>query len=68
MTYFFASGNTFRVAPNESVDIRNELPVGNYIIKEEISKNLFLRSFMVIRLDMLPVSLIHTMIGQHPPV
>ena len=42
MTYFFASGNTFRVAPNESVDIRNELPVGNYIIKEDISKNLFL--------------------------
>lgn len=42
MTYFFASGNTFRVAPNESVDIRNELPVGNYIIKEDPFKNLYL--------------------------
>lgn len=42
MTYFFASGNTFRVAPNESVDIRDELPVGNYIIKEDMFKNLFL--------------------------
>ena len=33
MTKFFKSGNTFRVAPGESVDVRDELPVGNYIVK-----------------------------------
>ena len=33
MTKFFKSGNTFRLAPGESVDVRDELPVGNYTVK-----------------------------------
>jgi hypothetical protein len=33
MTTFFKSGNTYRVAPGDSVDVRDELPGGNYILK-----------------------------------
>lgn len=33
MTKFFKSGNTYRVAPGDSVDVRDELPAGNYVVK-----------------------------------
>ena len=42
MSYFIRNGNTFRVADKASVDIREHLPVGNYIIKEDMFKNLYL--------------------------
>lgn len=33
MTYFFKSGNTFRIANKETVDMREKLPPGNYIVQ-----------------------------------
>lgn len=34
MTYFLKSGNTFRISAKEALDLHEELPAGNYIIKE----------------------------------
>ena len=34
MTYYICNGNQFDVAKEKSLDIRDRLPVGNYIIKE----------------------------------
>lgn len=34
MTYYICSGNQYDVAKEKSLDIRDNLPVGNYIIKE----------------------------------
>lgn len=42
MSYFVRSGNTYRVASEEAMDIRNKLPVGNYTVKEDQYGNLFL--------------------------
>lgn len=42
MTHYFKDGNTYRVSAQDAVDIRDHLPVGNYIIKEDMFKNLFL--------------------------
>lgn len=33
MTFFIKNGNTFNIAPEDSVDIRDHLPVGTYIVK-----------------------------------
>lgn len=33
MTYYFKSGKTYRIATNEQVDMREELPAGNYIVQ-----------------------------------
>jgi hypothetical protein len=32
MTHFIRNGNTFRVTPNEALDIQTKLPVGNYTV------------------------------------
>lgn len=43
MTYFLKSGNTFRVSSNEAMDIRAELPPGNYTVRvDPFTKALFL--------------------------
>ena len=34
MSYFLKSGNTFRVSAKEAMDIREQLPAGNYVVKE----------------------------------
>lgn len=33
MTKFFKSGNSYRLAPGDSVDVRDSLPAGNYAVK-----------------------------------
>lgn len=42
MAYFLKSGNTYRVAKNEAMDLHEKLPAGNYTIKEDQFGNLFL--------------------------
>lgn len=42
MTYYIKNGNTFRVTSEDAVDIHNNLPAANYIIKEDPYGNLFL--------------------------
>ena len=42
MSHFFRTGNTFKVADNNSVDLHDHLPAGNYIIKADPFGNLFL--------------------------
>ena len=42
MSYFLKSGNTFRVATKESMDLHDALPVGNYTIKMDQFENFFL--------------------------
>ena len=34
MSYFLKSGNTFRVSSKEAMDLHDELPAGNYVIKK----------------------------------
>ena len=42
MSYFLKSGNTFRVATKESMDLHDALPAGNYVIKMDPFENFFL--------------------------
>lgn len=42
MSYFLKSGNTFRVATKESMDLHEALPVGNYTIKMDPMENFYL--------------------------
>ena len=42
MTFFLKSGNAFRVASNEAMDVRTELPSGNYTVCKDQSGQLFL--------------------------
>ena len=43
MTYFLKQGNTFRVSKKEALDIQEQLPAGNYVIKKnEMSGELYL--------------------------
>ena len=42
MSYFIKSGNTFKVADKDSLDIQERLPVGNYIVKQDQFGNFFL--------------------------
>lgn len=42
MTYYMKSGNTFRISSKEALDLHETLPSGNYVIKEDMFKNLFL--------------------------
>lgn len=42
MSYFIKSGNTFKVADKDSLDIQERLPVGNYIVKQDQFGNYFL--------------------------
>jgi hypothetical protein len=42
MSYFIRNGNTFKVADNASIDLHNQLPAGNYIIKQDMFGAMFL--------------------------
>ena len=42
MSHFFRNGNTFRVADNNAVEVHDQLPCGNYIVKQDPFKNFFL--------------------------
>lgn len=42
MAFFMRDGNTYRVADNANVDIHNVLPVGNYIVKQDMFGNFLL--------------------------
>ncbi len=42
MSYFLRNGNTWKVASEESMDLHQTLPVGNYTIKQDMFGNMFL--------------------------
>jgi len=42
MAYYLKSGNTFRVSSKEAMDLHEQLPPGNYVIKEDPFHNLYL--------------------------
>ena len=42
MSYFLKNGSSYRVATEESLDIHNHLPAGNFIVKEDAFGNLYL--------------------------
>jgi hypothetical protein len=42
MSYYIRNGNTFRVTSENSLDIHNQLPVGNYVVKMDKNENFFL--------------------------
>lgn len=42
MSYFLKSGNTYKVAAEDAMDIRRELPPGNYVVKADPFGNLYL--------------------------
>lgn len=44
MSYFIKSGNTFKVADKSSLDIKEFLPAGNYIVKQDQFGNFFLET------------------------
>jgi hypothetical protein len=44
-SYFLRSGNTFRVSSKEALDLHEQLPVGNYVIKKDpMSGQLYLET------------------------
>lgn len=42
MTYFLKSGNTYKVATNEAMNLYEKLPAGNYTIQKDAFGNLYL--------------------------
>jgi hypothetical protein len=42
MSYYLKSGNTFRVSSKEAMDLHEQLPVGNYVIKQDAFGAFFL--------------------------
>ena len=42
MAHFLKSGNTYKVASEEAMDIHSELPAGNYVIKLDMFENMYL--------------------------
>jgi hypothetical protein len=42
MSYFVKQGNSFRVAAKEAMELYTELPVGNYVVKQDPYENLYL--------------------------
>jgi hypothetical protein len=42
MAHFLKSGNTYKVASEEAMDIHSTLPAGNYVIKIDMFENLYL--------------------------
>ena len=42
MSYFLKSGNTFRIATKEAMDLHSELPAGNYVVKMDPYENLYI--------------------------
>lgn len=44
MSFFIRNGNTYRIAANDSLDIQERLPLGNYTVQEDMHGNLFLQT------------------------
>jgi hypothetical protein len=44
VTYYIRNGNTYRVTDENSVDIADRLPAGNYVVKQDQFGNLFLET------------------------
>ena len=42
MSYYMKSGNTFRIATKESMDLHEQLPAGNYVVKQDPYENFFI--------------------------
>ena len=42
MSYYMKSGNTFRIATKESMDLHEQLPAGNYVVKQDQFENFFI--------------------------
>ena len=42
MSYYMKSGNTFRIATKESMDLHEQLPAGNYVVKMDPFDNFFI--------------------------
>jgi len=42
MSYYMKSGNTFRIATKESMDLHEKLPAGNYVVKQDQFENFFI--------------------------
>lgn len=42
MTFYLKSGSSFRVTTKDAMDLHEFLPAGNYIIKEDLTGNLYL--------------------------
>jgi hypothetical protein len=42
MPHFLKTGNTYKVASEEAMDIHSKLPAGNYVIKVDMFENLYL--------------------------
>ena len=42
MSYFLRNGNTFRVSDKQALDIHEQLPAGNYVVKADQFGNLYL--------------------------
>ena len=42
MSYFLKSGNTYRVATKESMDLHDILPAGNYVVKMDPFENFYI--------------------------
>ena len=42
MSYYMKSGNTFRIATKESMDLHEQLPAGNYVVKVDQFENFYI--------------------------
>ena len=42
MSYYMKSGNTFRIATKESMDLHDQLPAGNYVVKMDPFDNFYI--------------------------
>ena len=42
MSYYMKSGNTFRIATKESMDLHEQLPAGNYVVKMDQFDNFYI--------------------------
>ena len=42
MSYYMKSGNTFRIATKESMDLHEQLPAGNYVVKMDPHDNFYI--------------------------
>ena len=42
MSYYMKSGNTFRIATKESMDLHESLPAGNYVVKQDPFENFYI--------------------------
>ena len=42
MSYYMKSGNTFRIATKASMDLHEQLPAGNYVVKQDPFENFYI--------------------------